>query len=100
VGAADLTVDEAAGCVRAGGRTLPEGTLVTVDGTGGRVLAGRPRTVAAPADPHLHRLLGWADEVSGGAPGSGDAERLSAAHAVLRDARRRPGGARPAGDGA
>ncbi|GAA3140152.1 hypothetical protein GCM10010466_34040 [Planomonospora alba] len=83
VGAADLTVDAAAGCVRAGGRTLPEGALITVDGTGGQVLAGRPRTVSTAADPRLDRLLGWADEVSGGDPDRDGAERLAAARAVL-----------------
>ncbi|GGS71483.1 hypothetical protein GCM10010156_33010 [Planobispora rosea] len=86
VGAADLTVDDAAASVRAGGRVFPEGTLVTVDGTGGEVVVGSPRVVTAPTDPHLHRLLEWADQVSGGVPGAGperdDAERLRAAHAA------------------
>ncbi|GAA3440586.1 pyruvate, phosphate dikinase [Planomonospora venezuelensis] len=93
VGAADLTVDAAAGCVRVGGRTIPEGTLVTVDGTGGEVLAGRPRIVTAPVGPHLDRLLGWADEISGGGPDRGDEERLTAARAVLLNR----GGAPPDG---
>jgi pyruvate, orthophosphate dikinase len=83
VGVRDLTVDVAAGMVRAGGRTLPEGTRIAIDGTGGEVVAGDPRIVAAPADPHLQRLLEWADEVAGGNGGGGEAERLSAAHAVL-----------------
>ncbi|GIH97606.1 pyruvate, phosphate dikinase [Planobispora siamensis] len=83
VGASDLTVDAAAARVRAGGRTLPEGAFVTIDGTGGEVVAGSPRVVTAPADPHLHRLLEWADEVCGGGPGRDDAERLTAARAVL-----------------
>ncbi|MGC5009698.1 pyruvate, phosphate dikinase [Streptosporangium sp. DT93] len=65
VGAAGLTVDVAAGCVRAGGRTVPEGTIVTIDGTGGEVVVGSPRVVTAATDPHLRRLLEWADEVSG-----------------------------------
>ncbi|GII05666.1 pyruvate, phosphate dikinase [Planobispora takensis] len=83
VGAADLTVEAAAARVRAGGRTLPEGALITIDGTGGEVVAGTPRVVTAPADPHLHRLLEWADEISGGGPGRDDAGRLTAARAVL-----------------
>jgi hypothetical protein len=65
VGAADLTVDVAAACVRAGGRTLPEGTLITIDGTGGEVVVGSRRIVTNTTDSHLHRLLEWADEVSG-----------------------------------
>ncbi|MFI5880288.1 pyruvate, phosphate dikinase [Streptomyces sp. NPDC051554] len=89
VGAAGLTVDAADGCVRAGGRTLPEGTLIAVDGTSGEVVVGEPRIVAAATDPHLHQLLGWADDVASDADGDRDRdrdemERLSSAQAVLR----------------
>ncbi|MFE9663925.1 pyruvate, phosphate dikinase [Streptomyces sp. NPDC005955] len=87
VGATGLSVDAVDGCVRAGGRTLPEGTLIAVDGTGGEVVVGEPRIVAASTDPHLHRLLAWADDVAGGADGDRDErERLAAAQAVLRAA--------------
>ncbi|MFI6513764.1 pyruvate, phosphate dikinase [Streptosporangium sp. NPDC050855] len=65
VGATDLTVDVAAARVRAGGRTVPEGTFVTVDGTGGEVVVGSARVVTSGTDPHLRRLLAWADEVTG-----------------------------------
>ncbi|MEU4834037.1 pyruvate, phosphate dikinase [Streptosporangium sp. NPDC023615] len=68
VGAAGLVVDAAAGHVRAGGRTLPEGTPITIDGTGGEVVVGSPRVVTAVTDPHLRRLLEWADEVTGQGP--------------------------------
>ncbi|MBG0826645.1 pyruvate, phosphate dikinase [Planomonospora sp. ID67723] len=81
VGAADLTVDAAS--VRAAGRVFPEGTFITIDGTGGEVVVGSPRITTAPADSLLHRLLGWADEISGGGSNRDDAERLAAAHAVL-----------------
>jgi pyruvate,orthophosphate dikinase len=84
VGVTDLTVDVADASVRAGGHTIPEGTLITIDGTGGEVVIGSPRIVTAASDPHLHRLLEWADEVSGGTSDRPEAERLSAAHAVLR----------------
>jgi pyruvate,orthophosphate dikinase len=84
VGAADLTVDVPNAAVRARGRTIPEGTLITIDGTGGEVAVGSPRIATAAADPHLRRLLGWADEVSGGNSNRNEVERLSAAHAVLR----------------
>ncbi|MEU4423266.1 PEP-utilizing enzyme, partial [Actinoplanes sp. NPDC024001] len=60
VGAAALTVDEAAGCVRAGDRVVPEGTLVTIDGSGGEVVLGDPGSTAGAEDPHLNRLLEWA----------------------------------------
>jgi pyruvate,orthophosphate dikinase len=72
--------------VRAGGRTVPEGTLVTIDGTGGEVVVGRAPVVAGAAGPHLERLLGWADEVAGGGAGRDEAARLRAAQAVLRPA--------------
>jgi hypothetical protein len=83
VGATDLTVDVADAAVRAGGHTVPEGTLITIDGTGGAVVIGSPRIVRAANDPHLCRLLEWADEVSGGSSDRNEAGRLSAAHAVL-----------------
>jgi pyruvate,orthophosphate dikinase len=83
VGTTALTVEVADAAVRAGGRTVPEGTLITIDGTGGEVVIGRPRIVTAATDPHLYRLLEWADELSGGNSDRNEAERLSAAHAVL-----------------
>ncbi len=83
VGIADLIVDVAGAAVRAGGRTVPEGTRIAIDGTAGEVVVGSPRIVATAAGPHLHRLLGWADEVSGGTPDRPEAERLGAARAVL-----------------
>ncbi len=82
VGVTDLAVDAAA-CLRAGGRTVPEGTLIAIDGTGGEVVIGSPRIVAAANDPHLQRLLEWADDVSGDKSDRNEAERLSSAHAVL-----------------
>jgi pyruvate,orthophosphate dikinase len=87
VGAGDLTVDAGAACVRADGRTVGEGTVVTIDGTGGEVALGSPRVVTGADDPRLRRLLEWADEVSGDdRPGRGDADRLRAARAALPDA--------------
>ncbi|MGI5330488.1 pyruvate, phosphate dikinase [Actinomadura nitritigenes] len=83
VDAAGLTVDAEAGCVRVGGRVVPEGTLISIDGTGGEIVAGNPGVAAALVDDHLHRLLGWADEVSGDRSARPDEERLSAARARL-----------------
>ncbi|WP_395109355.1 pyruvate, phosphate dikinase [Actinomadura sp. SCN-SB] len=84
VGAADLTID-AAGSLRVAGRTVPDGALITIDGTGGEVVAGSAPVSTAPADDHLRRLLAWADDVSGGSGESADegAGRLAAARAVL-----------------
>jgi pyruvate,orthophosphate dikinase len=84
VGVADLTVDVAGASVRAGGRRVPEGARIAIDGTGGEVVLGSPRIATTAADPRLRRLLDWADEVSGGAPERPEAERLGAAHAILR----------------
>ncbi|MEU4799723.1 pyruvate, phosphate dikinase [Streptomyces sp. NPDC023327] len=93
VGAFGLTVDAAEGCVRVGGRTLPEGTLIALDGTSGEVVVGEPRVTAAATDPHLRRLLAWADAVVG-APadavagtstdGRAEEDRLAAAQEALR----------------
>ncbi|MCT2586452.1 PEP/pyruvate-binding domain-containing protein [Actinophytocola gossypii] len=82
VGIGDLDVDTTS--VRADGRTIGEGTMVTIDGTSGDVALGRPRVVTSAADAHLHRLLEWADEVSGNHTERDEARRLSAAQAVLR----------------
>ncbi|MBE8519268.1 pyruvate, phosphate dikinase [Amycolatopsis sp. H6(2020)] len=82
VGITDLTVADASVC--AGGRTISEGTLVTIDGTSGEVALGSPRIVTITAGAHLHRLLEWADDVSGDRTERDEAQRLNAAHAVLR----------------
>lgn len=84
VGAADLTVDVATASVRAGGRTLPEGTLIAIDGTGGEVVVGNPNIVTLTSDPHLHRLLDWADDIAGDSTDRDETERLVAAQRVLR----------------
>ncbi|TDD81913.1 pyruvate, phosphate dikinase [Actinomadura rubrisoli] len=83
VGAADLTVDVAAACVRADGRTVREGTPITIDGTGGLVFIGTPRITTSAPGPHLHRLLEWADEISGDDTTREATERLKAARTVL-----------------
>ncbi|MGZ3145792.1 PEP/pyruvate-binding domain-containing protein [Lentzea chajnantorensis] len=70
--------------VGAGELTLAAGVVVTLDGTSGEVVLGRPEVVTGEADSRLERLLGWADEVVGGAGSGGEVERLVAAQAVLR----------------
>jgi pyruvate,orthophosphate dikinase len=82
VGATDLSVDTAS--FHTGGRTVPEGTHITIDGTGGEVVIGSPPIVAGATDSHLNRLLQWADEVSGGTSDHNETERLTAAHAILK----------------
>jgi pyruvate,orthophosphate dikinase len=83
VGIADLVVG--AGSASVGGRAFDEGTVITIDGTSGEMALGNQRVVATAADAHLHRLLDWADDVSGDHSERGEAERLRAAHAVLRN---------------
>jgi pyruvate, orthophosphate dikinase len=41
------------------GVTLAEGTLITIDGSGGEVVLGSPPITTGEGDPHLHRLLDW-----------------------------------------
>jgi pyruvate,orthophosphate dikinase len=65
VGASDLAVDVAAAAVRADGRTLTEGTVITIDGTSGEVVIGSPPIGPAPTDPRLSRLLAWAEDIPG-----------------------------------
>lgn len=81
VGVSDLVVEGTSATV--GGLVLSEGTLITIDGTSGEVVLGSPRVVTSTADAHLHRLLGWADDVSGDRSERDEADRLRAAHAVL-----------------
>ena len=82
VGDAELTVE--ATSMRIGRRTIPAGTLIAIDGTGGEITIGSPPIGTTATGPHVHRLLEWADRISGDHTRRSEAERLSAAHAVLR----------------
>ncbi|MCO8277024.1 PEP-utilizing enzyme [Actinoplanes sp. TRM 88003] len=62
---------------------LPEGTVITIDGTSGEIARGNPGLTPAVADPHLHRLLAWADDISGDRSPRGGEERLAAARGTL-----------------
>ncbi len=62
---------------------LEEGMLVSIDGTGGVVVRGQASIVTGEEDPHLQRLLAWADELSGDSTGA-DEERLERARSQLR----------------
>jgi pyruvate, orthophosphate dikinase len=67
VGVAGLVVT--ADGVRVGERRLAAGTVVTVDGSGGQVVLGRAPITIPADDPHLRRLLGWADDAALGPAG-------------------------------
>ena len=87
VGVAELTVGPDS--IRIGDRLVPEGTLVTVDGTGGELVLGEAPVTAGRTGPHLSRLLTWADEAAGvpgedsGAGTGTEEDRLRAAHTAL-----------------
>jgi len=62
VGAGDIEVDQKAGEMRVKGRRFKEGDWISLDGTLGRVIAGRLATVeASPGDPDLDKLMSWAE---------------------------------------
>jgi pyruvate,orthophosphate dikinase len=84
VGVAGLTIDADRATVTVGGRTVGEGTVITIDGTGGEIVLGRAGIVTGDVDPHRDRLLGWADDVSGDHSERDGVERLRDAQAVLR----------------
>lgn len=62
VGAAALEIDAKNRLFSVSGRIFREGDFVSLDGTSGEVFAGQLPTVSPDIrDPHLLRLLGWAD---------------------------------------
>ncbi len=61
VGARDLRVDESAATVKVDGRSIAEGDWITLDGSTGRVLAGRVPTIDALTSEWYDRLMEWAD---------------------------------------
>jgi pyruvate,orthophosphate dikinase len=56
IGCADLHIDETAGCIRIGNRTLQVGDLLTLDGNEGAVYAGAAKTEVEYAEAMLARL--------------------------------------------
>jgi len=50
-----------------GEQTVPEGTVVSLDGSTGQVVLGEVRLRAAEPSDELRTLLGWADEIRSGA---------------------------------
>jgi pyruvate,orthophosphate dikinase len=63
-GAGDCVVDEAKKELRVKGHTYRQGDYISLDGTTGRVIAGRLKTLEAqPDDPDLVKFMAWADAV-------------------------------------
>jgi pyruvate,orthophosphate dikinase len=62
-GAGALRIDYAAATMTAGGVTLRQGDLITVDGSTGQVLAGRVPMIEPALSGEFATLMGWADRV-------------------------------------
>lgn len=62
VSATALRIDERGGVIHAGARAVKVGEWVTVDGNGGRVLAGRATARWVTRSPAATTLLSWARE--------------------------------------
>jgi len=61
-GAGEVQVDEHEREMRVKGQVFKEGDWISLDGTTGRVIKGKLKTVeASPDDPELTKLLGWAE---------------------------------------
>ncbi|GAB1818339.1 PEP/pyruvate-binding domain-containing protein [Herbidospora sp. RD11066] len=58
VGVAGLTV--APGSIQVGARVLEEGDVLSLDGTGGEIVAGEVAVTTSPAEAHVNRFLEWA----------------------------------------
>ncbi|MGD0292454.1 MAG: pyruvate, phosphate dikinase [Terracidiphilus sp.] len=63
-GAGDCTVDETKKELRVKGKTFKHGDWISLDGTTGRVIAGKLKTLdAQPDDPDLVTFMAWVDPV-------------------------------------
>jgi pyruvate,orthophosphate dikinase len=63
-GAGDCVVDEAKKELRVKGKTFKQGDYISLDGTTGRVISGRLKTLEAqPNDPDLVKFMSWVDPV-------------------------------------
>ncbi|HEX4284266.1 MAG TPA: pyruvate, phosphate dikinase [Terracidiphilus sp.] len=61
-GAGDCVVDEAKKELRVKGKTFRQGDWISLDGTTGRVINGRLKTLdAQPDDPDLVKFMSWVD---------------------------------------
>jgi pyruvate, orthophosphate dikinase len=61
-GAGDIQVDERSGEMRVKGQVFKEGDWISLDGTSGRVIKGKLKTLEASSDDvDLQKLMGWAE---------------------------------------
>jgi pyruvate, orthophosphate dikinase len=61
VGVSGIVIDDRTRTLRAGGRTLAEGDMLTVDGTNGLVILGEVPLLEPALDDRFQTLLDWAD---------------------------------------
>ncbi len=62
-GAQEIAVDEPAGTFSVDGRTVRGGEWITLDGSTGKVFAGKAGLVPPVLDEHYTRLMEWADRI-------------------------------------
>jgi pyruvate, orthophosphate dikinase len=62
VGCEDVDIDYAAELFRADGVEVSSGDWISVDGTTGRIFAGKVPTIEPQLDENFDTLMGWADE--------------------------------------
>jgi pyruvate,orthophosphate dikinase len=62
-GAGSVRVDYAAATLSAGGMTLRQGDIVTIDGSSGQVLAGQVKMLEPALSGEFATLMEWADKV-------------------------------------
>ena len=92
VGAGDLRLDPARTLTTPDSRIFREGALITLDGTGGEVLAGAPAMIPPELGGAFAELLDWADAARdlGGAPTPTPPPRRDGARLPRRRPRRLP----------
>jgi pyruvate,orthophosphate dikinase len=60
-GAGSLKIDPSAGTVRVGARVLRSGDVITIDGSTGRVYAGKAKMLQPQLSGTFSTVMGWAD---------------------------------------
>ena len=62
-GAGELRIDYAAKTLTAGGTTLKEGEVITIDGSNGQVMKGEVPKIQPELTGTFGKLMGWVDEI-------------------------------------